>query len=155
MCRFARSLLADEEDSLDAVQDVMEKLWRYRSELSNIKNVEAFAMRCLRHEAMNRIKRVKVIHAYQNTLTEGVEQEKYPSLMTELIVEMIRSLPEKQRLVMYLKDVDEYEIEEISETLHMKESTVRVNLTRARRKVREQLQKIFDHEKRRIERNGR
>jgi len=85
MCRFARSLLADDEDSFDAVQDVMEKLWRYRSELSNIGNVEAFAMKCLRHEAMNRLRRLKVIHAYQNTLTEGVEREKYPSLMTELI----------------------------------------------------------------------
>jgi len=61
--------------------------------------------------------------------------------------------PEKQRLVMYLKDVEEYGIGEISEILHMKENTVRVNLTRARQKVRERLQQIFDYEKKGIERS--
>jgi len=151
MYRFARSLLSDDEDSFDLVQDVMEKLWRCRCELPGIRNMEAFAMRCVRHGAMNRIKRAKMAQAHQNGLEEGVEREKYPSLMTDIIMDMIRSLPDKQRLVMHLRDVEGYETWEIAETLDMQESTVRVNLTRARQKVRDWLQKVFEHEKRQIE----
>jgi len=154
MYRFARSLLLDDDDSFDLVQDVMEKLWRCRCELPGIRNMEAFAMQCLRHEAMNRIKRTKRVREYRNGLEEGVEREKYPSLVTDIIMDMIRSLPEKQRLVMHLRDVEEYETWEIAETLDMQESTVRVNLTRARQKVRDRLQKIFEHEKRQMEGGG-
>jgi len=108
-------------------------------------------LRCVRHEAMNRIKRAKVVRSYQSGLVEGVERETYPSLTAELILELIRSLPEKQRLVMHLRDIEEYEIREIAETLDLEENAVRVNLARARKKVREQLQKIFDHERKQIE----
>ena len=53
--------------------------------------------------------------------------------------------------MIHLKDVEEYEVSEISEMLEMEENAVRVNLMRARQKVKEQIQKLMDFENRMIE----
>jgi len=153
MYRFAKSLLIDTDDAYDLVQEVMMKLWQMRDELLVIANKEAFAMRCVRNEAMNRLKHAKVVQLHQHTLTEGVVQEHYPALTKELIQRLIAALPEKQKMVMHLRDIEEYEIAEICETLDLEESAVRVNLTRARQRIKGQLQKIFDYEKRQINGN--
>lgn len=150
MYRFAKHILSDEDEAFDLVQEVMLKLWQKKDELEHIQNVEAFAMKCIRNDAMNKIKKAKVVQLYQGRQTEGVQEEKYPLLTRELILTLIQGLPEKQRLVMHLRDIEEYDVREIRETLDMEESAVRVNLTRARQKVKEQLQKIFDYEQRQI-----
>lgn len=154
MYRYAKSMLMDEEDAYDLVQEIMMKFWQKREELATVSNIEAFAMRCVRNDAMNRLKRAKVIQLYQSSLAEGVVQERYPALTKELIQQLINDLPEKQRQVIHLRDIEEYEIAEICETMEMEESAVRVNLMRARQKIKGQLQKIFDYEKRQINRNG-
>lgn len=155
MYRFAKSILIDEDEAYDLVQEVMMRLWQKRGELLNISNIEAFAMRCVRNDAMNKVKRAKVVQLYQRDLTEGITREQYPALTKELILQLINALPEKQKLVMHLRDIEEYEIREICETIDMEESAVRVNLLRARQKVKEQLKKIFDYEKRQINGIGR
>ncbi|MFD2595869.1 RNA polymerase sigma factor [Sphingobacterium griseoflavum] len=154
MYRFAKSMLTDTDDAYDLVQEVMMKLWQMRDELAQVTNKEAFVIRCVRNEAMNRLKHAKVVQLYQYTLQEGVVTEHYPALTKELIQRLIAALPEKQKMVMHLRDIEEYEIAEICETLDLEESAVRVNLSRARQRVKGQLQKIFDYEKRQINRNG-
>ena len=67
-----------------------------------------------------------------------------------IILNLINQLPEKQRKVMHLKDVEELEIKEIAEILEMEENAIRVNLMRARQKVREQLEVFFENEERAI-----
>lgn len=155
MYRFAKSILQDEEEAFDLVQEVMMKLWQRREEIQDLHHVEAFVIRCVRNDAMNRLKKAKVVQLYQSSVVVSVEKEKYPLLTKELIIRMIQELPEKQRMVMHLRDIEEYDVDEIGEALEMEESAVRVNLMRARQKIKEKLQKIFDYEKRQIEGLGR
>ena len=79
-----------------------------------------------------------------------IQAERYPALTQELILKYIDALPEKQRMVMYLRDVEEYEIADISKLCQIDENAVRVNLSRARQSVRASLTKVFDYEERRI-----
>jgi RNA polymerase sigma-70 factor (ECF subfamily) len=72
--------------------------------------------------------------------------------LKEHIVGFINQLPEKQKLVIHLKDVEEYDVSEISEMLEMEENAVRVNLMRARQKVKEQISQLMSYEKRSITR---
>lgn len=69
----------------------------------------------------------------------------------EIIVNMINQLPEKQKMVMHLKDIEEYSIAEICEALEMESNAVRINLMRARQKIKTQLEKIFEYENRQIQ----
>jgi RNA polymerase sigma-70 factor (ECF subfamily) len=70
--------------------------------------------------------------------------------MKEHILGFIRQLPEKQKAVIHLRDVEEYDISEIAETLDMEENAVRVNLMRARQKIKEQITQLMNYENRQI-----
>ena len=71
--------------------------------------------------------------------------------MREQILGFINQLPEKQKMVIHLKDVEEYEISEISEIMEMEENAVRVNLMRARQKVKESINQLYEYENRQIQ----
>ena len=53
--------------------------------------------------------------------------------------QIIQTLPEQQRSIIQLRDIEGYDFEEIAELLDMNENAVRVNLSRARKKIRESL----------------
>lgn len=148
--RFANRFLAHEEDAFDLVQELMLKLWEKRSDLSHVDNMEAFAMSTLRNMALNKIERAGRQAKYLNEVPADIQVERYPALTQELILKYIDALPEKQRMVMYLRDVEEYEIADISNLCQIDENAVRVNLSRARQSVRASLTKVFDYEERRI-----
>jgi RNA polymerase sigma-70 factor (ECF subfamily) len=58
------------------------------------------------------------------------------------ISQLIASLPEKQRQVMHLRDIEGYSYNEICEILELDMNQVKVNLFRARNAVREKFVKI-------------
>ena len=70
--------------------------------------------------------------------------------MKDQIIGFINALPEKHKAVIHLKDVEEYEISEIAEMLEMEENAVRINLMRARQKIKEQITKLMNYENRQI-----
>ncbi|WP_433895416.1 RNA polymerase sigma factor [Sphingobacterium mizutaii] len=148
--RFANRFLEHQEDAYDLVQEVMMKLWEQRGQLTQLKSVEAFAMQMVRNMAYNKIDKLGRHAKYLNQLPADIQHEKYPSMTKELIMKIIDGLPEKQRLVMYLRDIEEYEIVDIAEMAGLEENAVRVNLSRARNSVRVNLTKVFEYEKRRI-----
>ncbi|MBR3590577.1 MAG: sigma-70 family RNA polymerase sigma factor, partial [Alistipes sp.] len=65
--------------------------------------------------------------------------------ITQQTKAVIATLPEKQRLTIHLRDVEGYEIEEIAEIMEMDATSVRMNLSRARKSVREQVLKLMDY----------
>ncbi|HIC8757609.1 RNA polymerase sigma factor [Elizabethkingia anophelis] len=149
--RFAKSFLVSTDEAYDVVQEIMIKLWQMKDDLHRYENIEAFALRCLRNECLNRLKHAKVVEDYQ---IKSVRQEysvNYNDNTREIIVNMINQLPEKQKMVMHLKDIEEYSIAEICEALGMESNAVRINLMRARQKIKTQLEKIFEYENRQIQ----
>ena len=65
--------------------------------------------------------------------------------MVTLTRRLITELPDKQRLAIHMRDVEGYEIEEIADLLESDEASVRVNLSRARKSIREQLIKLMNY----------
>lgn len=144
--RFATSLLVSKDEAQDVVQEVMLKLWQNKDRLHLYNNIEAFAVKCIKNECLNRLKHFQITQNYKTNYTAKELYLNTTNNLEEIIVAMIHQLPEKQRMVMHLKDVEEYQISEISEILDMENNAVRANLMRARQKIRLQLEKIFEHE---------
>ena len=71
--------------------------------------------------------------------------------MKDQIIGFINALPEKQKAVIHLKDVEDFDVVEIGEILEMEQNAVRANLMRARQKVKEQILKLMDFENKMIE----
>ncbi|MEO0333647.1 MAG: sigma-70 family RNA polymerase sigma factor, partial [Bacteroidota bacterium] len=59
-----------------------------------------------------------------------------------ILRELMGQLPEQQRLVIHLRDVEEYSYEEIEQVTGLSVNNIRVTLSRARRSVREMYTKI-------------
>ena len=136
----------------DVVQDLMMKFWQKKEELANFGNLKSYALKSVKNECLNRLKHHDVKLGFADFQMHRSELYQVDTNnLKEQIIGFINQLPEKQKAVIHLKDVEEYEVSEISEMLEMEENAVRVNLMRARQKVKEQIQKLMDFENRMIE----
>ena len=150
--RFANRLLEDHEESEDMVQEALIKLWNRRDSLDEYRSVEALAMVTTRNLCLDRLKRRKIVSESMKDLKDEIydSRDEQASDLRDLvrkIHEIIQTLPEQQRSVMQLRDIEGYDFEEIAEILGMNENAVRVNLSRARKKIRETLtvSKIYEY----------
>ena len=137
----AKNMLANEVDAEDAVQETFLRLWNQRSQLSNHPNVGGFAMQTLKNICVDKLRAERHnvsldgISIAGNSITPYTFTEQQDSVL--IIRNIIDSLPETQRQIITLRDVDGYELGEIAAILGSEESTVRVNLSRARKAVRD------------------
>lgn len=139
---YACRLCDSPDDAEDAVQEIMLKLWNKRYELEQCKNIEAFAMTmthniCIDMWRAKHTVNVSLDNARDTTLTSTPERLMEIKDEMRLMHEIIDSLPPLQRTVMRMKDIEEYETEEIAEITGCSNESIRSNLSRARKRVRE------------------
>lgn len=146
--RFAKTMLQDEEEAEDAVQEALLKLWLNRQNLTSYKSIEALAMVVTKNLCLDKLKsshRKKVVPltpATDSTESTTPYQKTENSDTIQLLRQLMAQLPEQQRLVIHLRDVEEYSYEEIEQITGMYINNIRVTLSRARRSVREMYTKI-------------
>ncbi len=149
MYRFAKRFVSSVDEAEDVVQDLMMKFWQKREELVQYENVRAFALRCVKNECLNRLKHHDVKMNFAAVQISNVDYYKNDvNNLKDHILKFISHLPEKQKMVIHLKDVEEYEVSEIAEVMEMEENAVRANLMRARQKVKEQIKQLMAYESR-------
>lgn len=148
--RFAKRLLISTEEAEDATQEVLLKLWANKGKMETYKNVEAFAMTMTKNYCLDRLKskqasNLKLVHT--NYKDENTSLQKQVEVKDSLnhISKIMESLPEQQKMVLQLRDIEQFEFEEIGEMLDMNQTAVRVALSRARKTVREQLIKKHNY----------
>lgn len=143
--RFALSINGDRAEAEDIVQEVFIKIWNSRNELSQIGNLEAWCMKLTRNLAIDKLrskhKRTRPIEESFDLLSGDVSPEARAEVhdTLRLAQKLISQLPEKMRLVIQLRDIEEMTYKEISETLDMPISQVKINLFRARKQIRAKL----------------
>lgn len=145
--RFALRITGNVQEAEDVVQEVLERVWKTSEEKSQvIQNWEAWCMTLTRNRSFDK---ARLQSQRQTTTLDGINQQQSdhidPAKSAELkdiatqIRQMMTSLPEKQRLVMHLRDIEELSYEEISTTLDISLDQVKINLHRARKAIRQQL----------------
>jgi RNA polymerase sigma factor (sigma-70 family) len=144
--RLAKRLLEDPEEAQDIVQEAFIKLWNRRNKLEEYRSVEALAVVMTRNLCLDKLKArrypVERLDELKAELPEpSTESPGDLAGLADRIREIIKTLPEQMKTIMQLRDIEGYDFEEIAEILEMKENAVRVNLSRARKKVREILVK--------------
>lgn len=149
--RFALRLLDDTTEAQDVVQEVFIKLWDRRTSLDECRSVEAFAMVTTRNQCLDLLKSkgYKMKQRLVNNFDSGFNSPEQEFEMKETVIivkQFINSLPEQQKMVIHLRDVEGYEFEEISEITGLNVNAIRVNLSRARKKVREAFEKNNSYE---------
>lgn len=142
LLNYARKLTDAPEDAEDVVQEALLKLWSKRLELEQCRNIEAFAMR-MTHNLCIDLWRSKHAEDLPLEVIQATDRERTPEQTLEtkdellLMKRIIDSLPPLQRTIMRMKDIDEYETEEIAEITGCSAEAIRSNLSRARKRVRD------------------
>lgn len=151
---YALKLTDESADAEDAVQEVMLKLWNIRQKLDEYHSVEALSMTMTRNACMDQW-RSKHADTLSLDRVQATSQTATPERLLEekdefrLMREIIASLPPLQQTIIRMKDVEEYETEEIAEITGCTAEAIRSNLSRARKKVRDiYLQSIQERRRR-------
>lgn len=141
--RLARSITLNDAEAEDITQDVFEKVWRSREIIMHSDYPRAYICRMAHNLAIDRCR-----ERVRKQEFEGLERQNVAnngdvttdiSDMAALTLRLINRLPEKQRVTIHLRDVEGYEIEEIAKVVGCDDSSVRMNLSRARKTLREQI----------------
>ncbi len=144
--RLAKSILSDEDASKDCLQDLYMKLWEKRDDLGEISNVRAFALKSIRNLCLDKLRRKKnmdILHEELESKDVDIHDTVEQKDMMKVIKGLIDKLPELQRSIMRLRDVEGLEIKEIAYIISSNENAVTANLSRARQKIREQLKHLI------------
>jgi RNA polymerase sigma-70 factor (ECF subfamily) len=142
--RMAKRLLVSTEEAEDATQEILLKLWSKKGKMERYNNVEAFAMTMTKNFCLDRLKskqagNLTLVHSNYTDGNTSLQHKVEAKDSVDWVQKIMEELPEQQKMVLQLRDVEEYEYEEIEALLDMKPTAIRVALSRARKTVREKL----------------
>lgn len=147
--RLAKRILVSQDEAEDAVQEVFLKLWKGKSNIENYKNPEAFAITMTKNYCLDRLKskqasNLKIVHSNYQT-SENLERNIESNDSVALVFKIMETLPEQQKIVLQLRDVEQFEFSEIAKMLDSNETAIRVALSRARKTVRDEMIKKYNY----------
>ncbi len=149
--RYALSIVFEVDLAKDIVQEVFLKVWTKRADLKDIINKEAWCIRITRNLALDKLKaanRKNVDLAYaanqfvgdSNPATQAEEKDLVAS-----IYKAMKDLSPQQKEIFRLRDLLGYSNKEIKELMDLNDSQVKVNLYRARQKIKAKLGKLINY----------
>ena len=144
--RLALRITMNRAEAEDVVQDTLLKVWEQRSQWEQINNLEAYAIQVCRNRALDVTKRMgrntaslEAIDNRQQSTGNGLEALEAREQLT-LVRRLMDSLPEVQRTIMELRDIEGRTYQEIAQVLNISETQVKVYLHRARTKIKKGLE---------------
>ena len=143
--RLALSLVGSSVEAEDIVQDIYERVWRARDKVLSEPYPRAYVCRMTRNLAIDRLRaRRQNVDQDWGGYTDG-DREVAIKDMAQFTRQVIASLPERQRVAIEMRDVEGYEIEEIAAILECDTASVRMNISRARKRVRDEVFKALNY----------
>jgi RNA polymerase sigma-70 factor (ECF subfamily) len=144
---YTSKLAGNQVEAEDIVQDVLLKLWSVRDRLDAYDSVEALALKMTKNKTLDELKRsrsesLEVIetsayNAFRTASDPAINAEHKD--MIRHVKRLIGALPSLQQTIIRMKDVEGYELSEIAAITGTQIEAVRNNLSRARKRIREQL----------------
>lgn len=154
--RLAFRILGNEEEAKDSVQESFIKIWQKFGSFDPSREFIPWMYRIIVNTSTDRL---RVIHRHtmipidlvsqnfetilQNDLTTSVNNQD----LAILIKGLTGMLPEKQKIVFILRDIEGMTSGEVELITGMNETSVKSNLYHARKSVRERLFKILEKER--------
>lgn len=150
--RLALRITLDSAEAEDVTSDTLIKVWNKREELRGVESIEAYCMTVCRNLALDRHEKKEAqnlsleaneIDAADNSFTPDEQLERDEKL--HKVHELFNQLPERQRTIMQLRDIEEKSYREIATIMGVSEEVVKVTLFRARQAIRKQYDKIENY----------
>ncbi|MDR3226699.1 MAG: sigma-70 family RNA polymerase sigma factor [Prevotellaceae bacterium] len=142
----ALKMLQNKEDAEDVVQETLLRLWSIRQQLDTVLNTAAFAVQTTKNICIDRLRTSKEKTQIDDYSLGADKETPYSQTETndliEIVKKIVENLPELQKIIIKMRDIEGYELNEIAEITATQISAVRMNLSRARKRVKETFLKI-------------
>ncbi|RZJ56842.1 MAG: RNA polymerase sigma factor [Flavobacterium sp.] len=150
MFRLAKRLLVSTEEAEDATQEVLVRLWNNKEKLGGYTSVEALAITITKNYCLDQLKskratEMRIVHSNYTDREAGLQKQAEDRDSWEWAEKIMEGLPEQQKIIVQMRDVEQYEFEDIAKIMDMNETAVRVALSRARKTIREELTKKHNY----------
>jgi RNA polymerase sigma factor (sigma-70 family) len=143
--RYVRRLISDDDTAQDIVQETFLKIWQQRKELKQINNLQAYCFTIARNKSLDWLKSAPVKQRlyveYENKKLNFSYSEEKEEL--KIVRKLIDELPENQRSIIHLREIEGREFSEIAEILDLDVGNVRVILSRTRKHLKEKVAQIY------------
>lgn len=148
---FSFKLLKSESDAKDIVQDTFMKIWVKREEISTEYSFGSYLYTIAKNKILTSFKqRIKEINVndLSDFLTENVvsdmdiEQHLINQELEVRLQQSVIHLPPLQAKIFLMNKEEELSTQEISNRLRIPHQTVKNNLTKAMKAIREELKKV-------------
>ena len=146
--RLALRITLNPAEAEDAVQDTLIRVWEHREEWERIDSMEAYALTICRNISLDmagkagrgnvQLNEDSSMFNVQCSMFNEFEQKERLSIVKKIM----NTLPEVQRSIMELRDIEGKTYQEIADILKLSETQVKVYLHRARTSIRQQAEKI-------------
>jgi RNA polymerase sigma-70 factor (ECF subfamily) len=138
--RLARKKLSVHEDVEDVVQEVSMRLWLIREKWETHQNCKPLAINILKHCLIDRYRKTKEMEPIEDQILEATTATPHQSMeakdLGRFLWGLIEQLPPIQQMIMRLKDIEGLEVERIAQITNSSPEAVRMNLSRARKKIK-------------------
>ena len=150
--RLALRITLNRVEAEDVVQETMIKVWNRRDHWEELDSIEAFCLTICRNIAIDKTRKAENQNqsladehdAPDHSYSSNPEEQAMQQDRVRLVRRLIDNLPEKQRSVMQLRDIEGKSYKEIAQILAISEEQVKVNIFRARQTIK---QKFIETEK--------
>jgi len=150
--RLALRITLNRVEAEDVVQETMIKVWNRRDRWEELDSIAAFCLTICRNIAIDKMRKMENQNqsladehdAPDQSYSSNPEEQAMQQDRIQLVRRLIDNLPEKQRSVMQLRDIEGKSYKEIAQVLDISEEQVKINIFRARQTIR---QKFIETEK--------
>ncbi len=139
--RIAFYILENEADAKDAVQDLYLKLWNLRDHLEMIRQPSAYGGLLLKNLCIDRLRRARPTEEPSETVACDAPPDQALESREQLqqVAQALQTLPESQRKLLSLRVLEGLSYEEIAQRTGLNPLNIRVQVSLARKKIRQLL----------------
>ena len=156
--RHALYLLKNSEDTKDMTQETFIKAWQHRTKIRQ-ETVRSWLLKCVQNLCFNQLRRRKfrvhlseeegetlemLLHTHSHRSNPTPEETAIKQELKQLVHQAIDELPPTMRSIVIMRELEEMSYKEIAEVLKQPENTVKSTVFRARKKLREILNRLME-----------
>ena len=137
-------VLPEKDSAEDVLQDSFVRLWRRQYPLGSEKEAEALLARTVRNASLNERRRARTVPLEKDLADDSPDPEDREKAYAEMHRKIERELTELQRYILEEKEYGGRTLEAIAKELKMEPAAVRMQLSRARKKLRETMKNVLN-----------
>lgn len=157
LLNFGKKMCKDHEDAMDVFQDTIESAYNSIRKLKKVKSLKQWLFKVAANACLmkKRSQSLKVTYDLNEDKMEETGESKEHYLdkkpedlyeereMKEIVKKAILKIPENYRIVLLLREIEGFSTEETAKILNISNEAVKMRLSRARNKLKEEVLTLY------------